>query len=111
MVKLKKLKSIAHNANRDSIWTPDPIGIFPFEHFRPKQIIVVDLITGTLKPDMEGDDVERFYVAMSKWFHQALKKEGIPIDLIESATITITPDNRTCEIVAKGRKFVDRRIF
>jgi hypothetical protein len=43
---------------------------------------------------------------MSRWFHDALGKEGIPLDVIESATITITPGTgKKCVIVAQGRSF------
>jgi hypothetical protein len=55
---------------------------------------------------MEGDSVEDYYTTMSKWFHEVLVKEGIPLDVIESAIIRITPDGgKTCIIVAQGRTF------
>ena len=110
-MKLKKLKSVANNALRDSIWTPEPLGIYPFEHIRPKRKIVIDLISGTLTPDMKGDDVEKYYSVMSKWFHQVLKKEEIPIEVIESATVTITPSGKECVIKAQGRTFAAKRAF
>ena len=43
---------------------------------------------------MKGDDVEKYYQAMSKWFHQVLPKEGIPLKAIESATVTINPNGK-----------------
>lgn len=110
MVKLIRLRSIANNAIRDSIWTPEAIGIYPFDHVRPRETIIVDLISGTLMPDMKGDDVEKYYKAMSKWFHQALEKEGIPLDVIESAKITITPKDKQCTIIAGGKTFKSMKI-
>ncbi|NVM02195.1 MAG: hypothetical protein HWN67_07655 [Candidatus Helarchaeota archaeon] len=110
-MKLIRLRSVANNALRPSMWNPEAFGYYPFEHFRPRRKIIVDLISGTLTPDMEGDDVERYYKLMSKWFHEVLKKEGIPIDVIESATITITPEKRTCVIIAQGRTFSAERVF
>ena len=41
-MKLNRLKSIANNAIRDSIWTPELIGYEPFSTIRPTDIIVVD---------------------------------------------------------------------
>ncbi len=104
-MKLIRLKSIANNAIRDSIWTPELIGFEPFSTIRPKDINVVDLISGKLTPDLKGDDVEKYYQAMSRWFHQALPKEGIPLEAIESATITISPSGKKCEIQAGGKSF------
>ena len=110
-MKLIRLRYIANNALRDSIWTPETIGFSPFEHMRPNQTIVIDLVHGKCTPDMEGDDVEKYYQAMSKWFYGALKKEGIPINIIESATITLTPEYRKCEIKAQGKTFTAKRAF
>lgn len=110
-MKLNKLKSVANNAIRDSIWTPEALGTYPFEHVRPRQKIIINLITGDLTPDMEGDSVENFYKVMTKWFHDVLKKEDIPIEVIDSAIITITPENRECVIIAQGRKFTAKRNF
>lgn len=104
-MKLIRLKSIANNAIRSSIWTPEPMGIDPFHRFRPRETIVVDLISGDIKPERQGDDVERFYKAMSKWFHRALKKEKIPLSVIESAKITISPSGKKCIITAQGKEF------
>lgn len=105
-MKLGRLQSIANNAVRDTIWTPEPAGFDPFSFAKPAWEIIVDLITGELSPDMEGDSVEEFYKAMSRWFHQVLEKEGIPLDVIDSAIIRITPDGgKKCIIVAQGRTF------
>jgi hypothetical protein len=105
-MKLSRLKSIANNAVRDSIWSHEPHGNDPLSFHSPAETIVVDLVSGTLKPEREGDSVEQYYTTMSRWFHDALKKEGIPIDVIESATITISPGKRKrCVIVAQGRTF------
>ncbi len=109
-MKLSRLQSVANNAVRGVIWTHSTgsirSGIDPFRYHAPAFEIVVDLVKGTLTPDMEGDSVEEYYNAMSKWFHDVLMKEGIPLDIIESATITITPSGgKTCVIVAQGRTF------
>jgi hypothetical protein len=55
---------------------------------------------------MEGDSVEEYYKTISRWFHDVLIKESIPIEIIESAEIIITPDGgKLCRIVAEGREF------
>ncbi|MFX0102499.1 MAG: hypothetical protein ACFFCS_23230 [Candidatus Hodarchaeota archaeon] len=105
-MKLIRLRSIANNAVRDSIWTEFWQGNWPFEHFSFKEEFTVDLITGTITPGRDGDDVEKYYAAMSKWFHGALEKEKIPLKEIESAKIIFTlPDNVNCFIKAGGRTF------
>ncbi len=105
-MKLNRLQSVANNAVRDSIWSHKPTGEDPFSYHAPPFEIVVDLVKGTLTPDMEGDSVEEFYTTMSRWFHDVLQKEGIPLEVIESATITISPSSeKKCVIVASGRTF------
>jgi hypothetical protein len=81
-LKLLKLKSIAHNALRDTMWTPVTLGSYPFE--------------GT---------------AMAQWFREVFEKEGIPMNVIESATVSITPESRKWEIKAQGRIFVAAHAF
>ncbi len=109
-MKLSRLKSIANNAVRDSILTPESIMIEPFSTIRPKETIVVDLVNGNLTPDMKGDDVEKFYKNMSTWFHQALKKEEIPLNIIESAKIVISSSGKECVIIANGKTFKSVRV-
>lgn len=105
-MKLNRLRSIANNAVRDTIWTPEPAGMDPFSFTDAPETIVVDLISGSLTPDLEGDSVEKYYKTMTRWFHDALEKEGISIDIIDSATITISPGrSKKCVIVAEGRTF------
>ncbi len=105
-MKLSRLQSVANNAVRDSIWSHEPTGFDPFRFHAPPWEIVVDLVNGTVTPDMEGDSVEEYYTTMSRWFHDVLKKEGIPLEVIKSATITITPTGgKTCVIAAQGRTF------
>lgn len=105
-MKLNRLQSVANNATRSSIWSHGSGGDDPFKYHDAPFEIVVDLVSGILTPDMEGDSVEEYYTTMSRWFHDVLKKEGIPLDVIESATITITPGGgKTCVIVAQGRTF------
>ena len=66
----------------------------------------MDLITGTITPSRDGYDVEKYYEAMSKWFHGALEKEKIPLEVIESAEIIFTmPDTVNFFIKAGGRTF------
>lgn len=110
-MKLIRLRSIAYNALRNTIWTPEPIGLGPFEKIRPREAITVDLVSGQLIPAMTGDDVERFYQAMTRWFHQALEKEGIPLEIIESAKLIISPTGRKCIIIADGKTFKAERPF
>ena len=104
-MKLIRLRSVANNAIRDSIWTSEYHGPIPTYHFGIKHDFTVDLLTGKLTPDMKGDDIEEYYQAMSKWFHRALEKEGIPLEIIEEAVIYITPNGRKCVIKANGRTF------
>ena len=83
-----------------------PYQIDPLYFHKPAETITVDLVKGTFSPDMEGDSVERFYKAIIEWFHDVLNKEGIPIAVIDSATITISPEEwKKCVIVAQGRTF------
>ena len=109
-MKLIRLRSIANNAIRESLWTPEPIGEDPFYWFAPKEKVVIDLVKGELNPDMKGDSVQKFYKAMSRWFHQALKKEGISIEVIDSAKILVTPKGKECIIIAQGRTFKSRQV-
>jgi len=104
-MKLKKLKSVAYNAIRTSTGDDKGYMLDPFEHYSPEFDIEVDLITGKLTPDMEGDDVERYYTAISKWFHEVLPKEGIPIEVIDRAIIKLSPKEKRCIIQAQGREF------
>jgi hypothetical protein len=105
-MKLSRLNSIANNAVRDSIWSHEPRGFDPLSFHSPAETMVIDLVSGTIKPDRAGDSVHQYYKTMSRWFHDVLKKEGIPIEVIESATITISPgEKKRCVIVAQGRTF------
>lgn len=105
-MKLRRLQSVANNAVRSSIWSHQPPGFDPLAFHAPPFEIVVDLLRGTLMPDMEGDSVEQYYTTMSRWFHDVLKKEEIPLEAIDSASITITPDGgKICVIIAQGRTF------
>ncbi len=118
MVKLTALKSIANNAVRPSNWSTGEVPFDPFEHIRPRGTFIVDLITMTvtwITEDGEeklvtGDDVEKYYKAIAEWFHLALKKEKIPLELIESAIIKITPNEKQCTIFASGKTFNSMKI-
>ena len=114
-MKLIRLRSIANNAIRPSNWATTELKSHfdPFEHIRPRGTFIVDLITGAITWETEegnemlvsDDDVEKYYKAMAQWFHQALEKEGIPLEVIESAIIKITPEEKQCTIVADGKTF------
>ena len=76
------------------------------------QPVVIDLLTEKITPPIGGDDIGSNYLhvrnylhAKSKWFRNVLSKEGIPIHILEKATITLWPKGgETCEIVVQGRK-------
>ncbi len=104
-MKLSKLKSVAYNAIRTSTSDEEGYMLDPFDHYTPEFEIEVDLITGRLTPDMEGDDVERYYRAISNWFYEVLLKEGIPIEVIDKAIIKLSPKEKRCIIQAQGREF------
>ena len=104
-MKLTKLKSVVNQVLRTSASVNGKYTLDPFEHYTPEIEIEVDLITGALTPDMEGDDVEKFYTSISKWFCGVLSKEGIPIEIIDKAIIKIAPQGKTCIIQAQGREF------
>ena len=110
-MKLSKLKSVAYNAIRTSRGNEKGYMRDPFEQFTPEFEIVVDLITGKLSPDMGGDDVEKYYSAISKWFREVLPKEGIPIEIIDKAIIIITPKEKRCIIKAQGREFTAHVLY
>jgi len=104
-MKLSKLKSVAYNSIRSSAGVEKGYMLDPFEHYTPEFEIEVDLITGKLTPDMEGDDVEKYYGAISKWFREVLPKKGIPIEVIDKAIIKLSPKEKRCIIQAQGREF------
>ena len=104
-MKLNRLKSIAYNAIRTSTGDEKGYMLDPFEHYTPEFEIEIDLLTGKLIPDMEGDDVERYYMSIHKWFHEVLPKEGIPLDIIEKAVIQLSPKEKKCIILAQGKEF------
>jgi hypothetical protein len=85
--------------------------IDPFYHYTPETEITIDLKTGTFTPDLGGDDVERYYKSIIDWFHKVLPKEGIPIEIIDNAILTINPQGKECVIEAQGRKFTSHYSF
>jgi hypothetical protein len=88
------------------MWTEWYSGDWPYKHFSFEDEYTVDLLTGIITPDREGDDVEKYSKAMSKWFLQALEKEKISFEVIESAQIIAKlPDSYNCIIKAGGRTF------
>ena len=103
-MKLKRLNYIAHQALRDTIRTSQKHLIDPFHHYTPEIEIIIDLKTGTYKPELD-DDVKNYYNFIIKWFHGALSKESIPTEIITKATLTINQKGKECIIEAQGRKF------
>ncbi len=104
-MKLNNLKSVANNAIRYSTGTNKGYMHDPFYYSTPKREYIIDLITGTITPDMKGDDIEIYYKSISDWFHEVLPKEGIPIEVIDYAIIKIGPKGKKCIIKAQGREF------
>lgn len=104
--KLNRLKSVVNQVVRSSTGRPNEFYMIdPFYHYAPEYEIQVDLIHKTFVPDLEGDDVEKYYKAICDWFHEVLPKEGIPIEVIDKAILNITPEKKECIIEAQGRKF------
>ena len=89
-MKLNRLKSIVNDALRTSAATEDGYRLDPFEHYTPEEKIIVNLINGNFSPEREGDDVEKYYSAISKWFNEVLKKEGLFFEVIEKAILVIS---------------------
>ena len=104
-IKLKKLKSVAHNALRQSIAWKGKYRIDPFEHYTPEEEITLDLISGGFSSKRDGDDVEEYYSQIYEWFHDVLPKEGIPLDVIDEAILKINSEGKECIIVSQGREF------
>ena len=77
----------------------------PFYHYTPESEIVIDLKKGTFEPDLEGDDIERYYRSIINWFHEVLPKEGIPPEVIDKAVLIISSQGKECIIEAQGRTF------
>ena len=104
-MKLNRLKSIVNQILRESSGDEKGYMVDPFYHYTPENEIVIDLISGTFTPDLEGDDVERYYRSLINWFHEVLPKEGIPIDVLDNAILKINSEGKECIIEAQGRKF------
>ena len=104
-MKLNRLKSIVNQILRESSGDEKGYMVDPFYHYTPENEIVIDLISGNLIPDLEGDDVERYYRSLINWFHEVLPKEGIPIDVLDNAILKINSEGKECIIEAQGRKF------
>ncbi len=111
-MKLNRLKSIVNDLIRTSISRPNGQYLLdPFEHYTPEIEIKIDLKNKTFTPDLDGDAVETYYSAISDWFHEVLLKEGIPIESINTATLSISPKGKECIIEANGRKFRSSLIY
>ncbi len=104
-IKLKKLKSVAFNALRQSIAWKGKYRIDPFEHYTPEEEIILDLITGEFSPERDGDDVEEYYSQIYEWFHDVLPREGITLDVIDKAILKVNSEGKMCIIVSQGREF------
>ena len=110
-MKLNRLKSIVNDVIRTSVATEDGYSLDPFEHYTPEEEIIVDLIQGTFSPEREGDDVEKYYGAISKWFLDVLPKEGLSIDIIDKATLIISPKGKKCIVEVGGKQFTAEDFF
>ncbi len=104
-MKLNRLKSVVNQVVRGSSGDEQGYMLDPFSHYTPEIEYEINLITGVITPDCEGDDVERYYKSIIKWFHEVLPKEGISMIFIESAILKITPEGKSCVIMAQGREF------
>lgn len=105
-MKLNRLKSIVNQVIRSSTGSIKAgYLIDPFYHHKPEYEITVNLISKTITPDLEGDDVQKYYNTICDWFHEVLPKEGILIDIIDEAIIKISPKEKRCIIKAQDRKF------
>ncbi|NGX49944.1 MAG: hypothetical protein K940chlam5_01553 [Candidatus Anoxychlamydiales bacterium] len=102
-MKLNRLKSIVNDALRTSAATEDGYRLDPFEHYTPEEEIIIDLINGTFSSERDDDDVEKYYRAISKWFLDVLPKEGLSLDVIDKATLIISPKGKKCIVEADGR--------
>ncbi|HUW89690.1 MAG TPA: hypothetical protein VMV43_04150 [Candidatus Nanopelagicaceae bacterium] len=105
-MKLNRLKSIVNDIVRTSISSQNGRYLLdPFEHYTPEVKIIIDLKSKTFTPDLDGDAVETYYSAICDWFYEVLPKEGIPIDVIDSAILSITPHGKECIIKVNEREF------
>ena len=110
-MKLNRLKSIVNEVLRTSAATEDGYLLDPFEHYTPEEEIIVDLINGTFSSERDGDDVEKYYRAISKWFIDVLTKEGLSLEAIDKATLTISPKGKKCIVEAGGKQFKAEIIY
>ncbi len=110
-MKLNKLKSIVNQVMRDSSRTSHGYLIDPFYHVKPKIEIIIDLKRRIFTPDLIGDDIEKYYASIIDWFHEVLKKEEIPLEVIDKAILIISPNGKECIIEARGRKFTSKLNF
>ena len=104
-MKLNRLKSVVNQVIRESSGDSQGYMVDPFYHYTPENEIIIDLKKGTFTPDLEGDDVERYYNSIIDWFHKVLPKEGIPIEIIDRAILKINNKGKECIIEAQGRTF------
>lgn len=105
-MKLNRLKSIVNEAIRTSVSSSTGKYLLdPFEHYTPEAEIKIDLKNKLFNLELDGDAVETYYSAIIEWFHEVLPKEGIPIDIIDSAILTISPKGKECFIKVNEREF------
>jgi len=104
-IKLKKLKSVANNALRQSIAWKGKYRIDPFEHYTPEEEITLNLVTGKFSPERDEDDVKEYYLKIFEWFHDVLPREGITLDVIDKAILKINHEGKKCIIISQGREF------
>jgi len=63
------------------------------------------LKTGNFSPNLEEDDIKRYYKSIIDWFHKVLPKEGIPMQILDIATLKTSPQGKECIIEAQGLNF------
>ena len=65
-MKLNRLKSVVNQVIRESSGDSQGYMVDPFYHYTPENEIIIDLKKGTFTPDLEGDDVERYYKSINQ---------------------------------------------
>jgi len=98
--KIRKLKGIANNAIEIDWRDPLKSGLLiPYE-------IEANLLTRKIKPDPKGDDIEKHFNIVFKWFEEVLEKENIPKEIIDEAKIIAKPGaKQKCIIKTKGKTY------
>lgn len=108
---IKRLRSIAENALRSEMLTPEGRYADPFAMIAPRGTFRVNLLTGRIAPDHPSDSVSEYYTRLAKWFVRTLEVEGIPIAFIEKAEILVLRYLKRCVVTAGGHTLVRERHY